>query len=90
MLFQLFLKPIAHDKQEWHDYIKYPDRLVGKKVSQRWANDSGEKVLWKGAVQSRENGEYCLKYEGDDKRYFLTTDELLSDMVTGELKLILA
>ena len=45
-------------------------------------------MWWTGIIAARTKGEFLIEYEGDDKPYFLTPEEVLSDLVAGEMNLL--
>ena len=67
--------------------LQSPDTIIGKNFTQKWEDDKGDEKWWTGTITSKTNGEYKLEYTADTRAYFLTPEEVLSDIVTGELLL---
>ena len=87
-LLEVITDPIDDDKQELYAMLQRPDDLVGRRVSQKWSDDSGDEMWWAGIIVDKTEGEFRLEYEGDDKPYFMTPEEVLSDIVSGEINLL--
>ena len=54
---------------------------------QKW-QDKEEETWWTGTILSVEEGEFNVVFEGDNKSYFLSPEEILSDLVAGDLSIL--
>ena len=73
-------------ESELLDLVRKPEGLIGHKFSQRWEEDHG--CAWfSGTVTRMDKGELVLMYDTDDKEYFMTVSEFLTDMHLGDISL---
>ena len=63
-----------------------PRMLIGKVTAHVWASDA-EDTLHRGKISSLDNGKFCIYYEGEAGAVFLTTLEVITDALNGDLAL---
>ena len=67
--------------------LNHPDVLVGKHVEQSW-KEGTTVTNYNGEVLGIVKEEYTFRYEGNPQLFYLTTSEVITDIMRGDLKVL--